>query len=142
MPSVAVSYTLGTIHNTHFPSESNSLGESEIDEVVMKHKRKEELNGKWKQVAAKAVTDDNFRKKLAKNPITVMKENDLALPEGIEARLEAGYEIKLFTGADAPEELKEEVKWWKVRVDMIREFGKDVTITTGTIAAPETEDGV
>ncbi len=63
----------------------------------MKNKRKEELNGKWKQVATKAVTDDDFRKKLAKNPLTVMKEFELELPEGIEARLEAGYEIKLFT---------------------------------------------
>ena len=108
----------------------------------MKNKRKEELNGKWKQIATKAVTDDEFRRKLAKNPITVMKECDLALPEEIEARLEAGYEIKLFAGPDASEGLQEEVKWWKVRVDMIREFGKDDEIKTGTIAAPETEEGV
>ena len=93
-------------------------------------------------MATKAVTDDEFRKKLAKNPITVMKECDLELPETIEARLEAGYEIKLFTAPDAPEELQEEVKWWKVRVDMIREFGKDDKKTAGTIAAPETEEGV
>ena len=108
----------------------------------MKNKRKQELNGKWKQLATKAVTDDGFRKRLAKNPITVMKENDLSLPDGIEARLEAGYEIKLFTSGDTAEELKEEAKWWKVRVDMIREFGKDVKITSGNIAAPEDEDGV
>ncbi len=108
----------------------------------MKHKRKEELNGKWKQVAKKAVTDDDFRKRLAKNPITVMKEHDLHLAEGIEARLEAGYEIKLFTAPDTAEELQEEVKWWKVRVDMIREFGKDVVLTSGNIAAPDDEEGV
>ncbi|MCZ6513785.1 MAG: hypothetical protein O6857_07650 [Nitrospinae bacterium] len=108
----------------------------------MKNKRKEELNSKWKQLATKAITDDDFRKRLAKNPITVMKELDLHLAEGIEARLEAGYEIKLFTKADTAEELKEEVKWWKVRVDMIREFGKEYKVTTGSIAAPEDEDGV
>ena len=108
----------------------------------MKNKRKEELNGKWKQIAAKAVTDDDFRKKLAKNPITVMKECDLALPDNIEARLEAGYEIKLFTSPETAEELKEEIKWWKVRVDMIREFGKDVDIKSGKIAAPADEEGV
>ena len=108
----------------------------------MKHKRKEELNGKWKQVAKKAVTDDDFRRRLAKNPITVMKEHDLHLAEGIEARLEAGYEIKLFTSPDTAEELQEEVKWWKVRVDMIREFGKDVVLTSGNIAAPDDEEGV
>ena len=108
----------------------------------MKNKRKEELNGKWKQVAAKAVTDDDFRKKLAKNPITVMKECDLSLPDTIEPRLEAGYEIKLFTAPEVAEELKEEVKWWKLRVDMIREFGKDFKVTSGHIAAPEAEDGV
>ncbi len=108
----------------------------------MKNKRKEELNGKWKRIATKAVTDDGFRKKLAKNPITVMKEEDLSLPDGIEARLEAGYEIKLFTAPEVAEELKEEVKWWKVRVDMIREFGKDVKSKAGVIAAPEAEDGV
>ncbi|NIQ03011.1 MAG: hypothetical protein GWM98_23675 [Nitrospinaceae bacterium] len=108
----------------------------------MKNKRKEELNGKWKQVATKAVTDDDFRKKLAKNPLTVMKEFELELPEGIEARLEAGYEIKLFTQPEASEELQEEVKWWKIRVDMIREFGQDDKVEAGTIAAPETEEGV
>ena len=108
----------------------------------MKNKRKEELNAKWKQIATKAVTDDDFRRKLAKNPITVMKECDLALPDTIEARLEAGYEIKLFAASEFAEELKEEVKWWKLRVDMIREFGKDDKITAGSIAAPETEEGV
>ena len=109
----------------------------------MKNKRKVELNDKWKQVAAKAVTDDDFRKRLAKNPITVMKEFDLTLPDTIEARLEAGYEIKLFTAPELAEELKEEIKWWKVRVDMIREFGKDETKKAGTAAAaPESEEGV
>jgi len=109
----------------------------------MKNKRKEELNGKWKQIATKAVTDDDFRKKLAKNPITVMKECDLALPDTIEARLEAGYEIKLFTSPELAEELQDEVKWWKLRVDMIREFGKDDVQKAGTTAAaPEAEEGV
>jgi hypothetical protein len=108
----------------------------------MKNKRKVELNDKWKQVATKAVTDDDFRKKLAKNPITVMEEYDLSLPETIEARLEAGYEIKLFTAPELAEELKDEVKWWKLRVDMIREFGKDDEIKSGQIAAPDTEEGV
>lgn len=109
----------------------------------MKNKRKVELNEKWKQVATKAVTDDAFRKKLAKNPITVMKECDLTLPDTIEARLEAGYEIKLFTAPEHAEELKEEIKWWKLRVDMIREFGKDEERKAATAAAaPESEDGV
>ena len=108
----------------------------------MKNKRKVELNDKWKQVATKAVTDDEFRKKLAKNPITVMAEHDLSLPDTIEARLEAGYEIKLFTAPEHAEELKEEIKWWKLRVDMIREFGKDDKVTTGSIAAPASEEGV
>ena len=109
----------------------------------MKNRRKEELNGKWKQVATRAVTDDEFRKKLAKNPITVMEECDLSLPETIEARLEAGYEIKLFTAPEIAEEMKEEIKWWKLRVDMIREFGKDDKASAGTTAAaPEAEDGV
>ena len=108
----------------------------------MKNKRKVELNDKWKQVATKAVTDDDFRKKLAKNPITVMEEHGLSLPDTIEARLEAGYEIKLFADPELAEELKEEVKWWKLRVDMIREFGKDDKVASGSIVAPETEDGV
>lgn len=109
----------------------------------MKNKRKVELNDKWKQVATKAVTDDDFRKKLAKNPITVMAEYDLSLPDTIEARLEAGYEIKLFATPELAEELKEEIKWWKLRVDMIREFGKDDKASAGTTAAaPEAEDGV
>ena len=111
--------------------------------MAMKNKRKEELKAKWKLVAAKAVTDDDFRKRLAKNPITVMKEFDLLLPDTIEARLEAGYEIKLFTSPELAEEMKEEVKWWKLRVDMIREFGKEEVKKAGTTAAaPETEDGV
>ena len=108
----------------------------------MKNKRKVELNDKWKQVATTAVPDDDFRKKLATNHITVMEECDLSLPDTIEARLEAGYEIKLFTTPELAEELKEEIKWWKLRVDMIREFGKDDKVTTGSIAAPETEEGV
>ena len=108
----------------------------------MKNKRKEELNSKWKQVATKAVTDEDFRKRLAKNPITVMEECNLSLPETIEARLEAGYEIKLFTAPEVAEEMKEEIQWWKLRVDMIRDFGKEYKVTTGKIAAPETEEGV
>ncbi len=124
------------------PSESDSSGVSEPNERLMKNKRKVELNDKWKQIATKAVTDDDFRKKLAKNPITVMAECNLSLPDTIEARLEAGYEIKLFTSPELAQELKEEVKWWKLRVDMIRDFGKDDKVTTGSIAAPDTEDGV
>ena len=45
--------------------------------------RKKELDDNWKIVAAKAVTDDSFKKILAGDPIKVLGEHSLKVAEGI-----------------------------------------------------------
>ena len=90
----------------------------------MDSNKKEELDKKWKVIATKAVTDKEFKKKLVANPIDVMVENGLSIPEGAEMKVGVGNKQSLPLPSSAPEELKEEVKWWEWRLDIIEEFGK------------------
>ncbi|MCH8156271.1 MAG: hypothetical protein IID18_00710 [Nitrospinae bacterium] len=91
----------------------------------MDKNKKEELDKKWKAIVVKAVTDPNFKDKLVIDPVTVMKENGLALPEGCNAAEGTGKRFVIQHPADASDEVKEEVKWWMLRLDMTREFAKD-----------------
>ena len=110
--------------------------------------KKEELDKKWKIIATKAVTDEAFKKKLVAHPIDVMVENGLTIPEGAEMKVGAGNKQSLPLPSSAPEELKEEVKWWEWRLDIIEEFGKkDPVKTTGHLSmstqeADEDQSGV
>ncbi|MEE2986745.1 MAG: hypothetical protein VX667_03030 [Nitrospinota bacterium] len=87
--------------------------------------KKEELDKKWKTIATQTVTDEDFKMKLVNDPIGVLKEHGLNIPEGAKHKVGTGKIHKLIIPNDAPEKLKKEVKWFMWRLDMIREFGKD-----------------
>ncbi len=87
--------------------------------------KKEELDKKWKSIAAKAVTDEEFKKKLVADPVGVMQESGLSLPEGAEKKVGTGNIQKVVLPANASEEIRAEAKWWEWRLDSIREFGKE-----------------
>lgn len=91
----------------------------------MEQNKKDALDQKWKQIAAKAVTDDDFKKRLVNDPVTVMVENGLSIPEGTEAKIGTGREHKLILPKDASEELLEEARWWTWRLNTIQDFGKE-----------------
>ncbi len=109
----------------------------------MDQAKKDELESLWKKIATKAITDEAFKKSLSANPVGIMQENGLALPEGAEMKLGTGNIQKLAFPQDASDEIKEEVKWWEWRLDIIREFGKDdPKRTTGhlSMSAQESDD--
>ncbi len=91
----------------------------------MKNARKEELNGKWKKVATKAVTDDKFKAQLVADPLAVMEGFDLTLPGDVEVLKGHGNTITLVEPKNASEHLTSELKWWRVRLNVIQEFGQD-----------------
>ena len=87
--------------------------------------KKDELDRKWNAIVLKALNEDDFKEKLVKNPINVMIKNGLTLPEGCKAGEATGNIAGLQLPANASEELKEEAKWWKWRLEMTFDFGKD-----------------
>jgi len=107
----------------------------------MDPKRKEELDTKWKSVATQAVTDEAFKNKLVADPVAIMQEHGITLPEGVEAKIGTGNEVKLFSPDGSSEEVLSEVKWWEWRLDMILEFGREEESTEVQHAAPEAEEG-
>jgi hypothetical protein len=108
----------------------------------MKNKRKVELEGNWKKVATEAITNEEFKDKLVKDPVEMMAEYGLLLPEGVVPKYGTGHVLRLMHDPDISDEIKEEVLWWKWRLDMIREFGKEEAERGVKIVAPETEEGV
>ena len=105
--------------------------------------KKEELDKLWKTIATKAVTDEAFKKTLTENPVGIMQENGLTLPEGSEMKVATGDVQKLVFPSDASDAIKEEVKWWEWRLDIIREFSKaEPKRTTGhlSMSAQEADD--
>ena len=103
--------------------------------------KKADMDKKWKSIATQAVTQDEFKRKLVKDPIQVMGEFDLNLPEGVRPNIDANNMIKLIFPEDSPEELKAEVTWWQWRLNTIQEFGKEVKVGVQHVA-PETEEGI
>lgn len=91
----------------------------------MDKNKKEELDKKWNVIVLKALSDDEFKAKLVKNPISVMVENGLAIPEGCKSGEASGNRVGIQLPSNASDELKEEAKWWRWRLDMTHEFGKD-----------------
>ncbi len=108
----------------------------------MKNKRKVELDTKWKTIAIKAITDDDFKDKLGQDPVGSMAEFGIDLPEGIVPKLGTGGILRLTHSSDISDDIKDEVQWWKWRLDMIREFGREEADRGVVHVAPETEDGV
>ena len=91
----------------------------------MDKNKKDELNKKWNAIVLKALSEDDFKKKLVGNPIDIMIENGLTIPQGCKVGEATGNIAGLQLPANASDELKEEVKWWRWRLEMTHEFGKD-----------------
>ncbi len=106
----------------------------------MKNVRKLELLEKWKKVATKAVTDDLFKEKLVKDPIKMMAEFDLMIPDEIEVLVGHANTITLVTPKDASENLTSEIKWWRIRLNVIEEFGQDERGGDGAVAGPKSDE--
>jgi len=105
--------------------------------------KQEDLDNKWKAIATKAVTDDEFKKKLVDKPVEIMIENGLTLPEGAAMKVGVGKIQTVVPHAKASDELKEEVKWWLWRLSSIREFGRDKpgkTVGHLSMSAQEADD--
>jgi hypothetical protein len=91
----------------------------------MDETRKTDLEIKWRKVAARAVSNDDFKQRLTTNTIAVLGEYGMTLPQGAQARVNADKEINLLLPPNASKDLEEETKWWKRRLDMIRDFSKE-----------------
>jgi hypothetical protein len=108
----------------------------------MKNKRKVELDANWKKVATEAITNEEFKDKLVADPVAIMGEFGLVLPEGIIPKYGTGHVLRLTHATDISDDIRDEVQWWRWRLDMIREFGREEAERGVKIVAPETEDGV
>ena len=91
----------------------------------MDQNKKEELDKKWSAIVVKALKDDNFKKSLVKDPIAVMIEHGLTIPDGCKAGEATGKIAGLQLPANPSAELKEEVSWWRWRLEMTHDFGRD-----------------
>ena len=87
--------------------------------------KKEHLDKKWNKIVLKAIKDEEFKKALVKNPVNVMAENGLSIPPGCKAGESTGNRVGLQLPTNASDEIKGEAKWWRWRLDMIHEFGKE-----------------
>jgi hypothetical protein len=97
--------------------------------------RKKELDDNWKTVAAKAVTEESFKKNLAGDPINVLEEHGLKVAEGIKVNFdETNQEYNFNVPPDASEEIMAEAQWWTWRLKMIKEFAKELSRQVGNVA--------
>jgi hypothetical protein len=101
--------------------------------------KRADLEAKWKQVVTQAVTDDAFKKKLCRDPLAVLKEAGLTLPPEIPAKPGPDNSVQLILPKEVPENLAQEVKWWKWRLEMIHEFGREKNKKDSPVA-PEHDD--
>ena len=68
--------------------------------------RKKELDDNWKSVAAKAVTDDAFKKSLAKDPFKVLEAHGLKVVPEIKINFdETNQEYNMVVPSKASEEV-------------------------------------
>ena len=97
--------------------------------------RKKELDDNWKTVAAKAVTDESFKKSLAADPIKVMEEYGLKVVSEIKVNFdETNKEYNFNVPADASEEILAEAQWWTWRLKMIKDFAQELSRQVGNVA--------
>jgi len=108
----------------------------------MSFKNKDHHDTKWKEVATQAVTQEEFKAKLVEDPIAVMKEFDMVVPDSVDVKLDTDRAVKLVVPENASEELQAEVLWWRWRLDIIREFGREEKERGVEQIAPEAEEGV
>ena len=91
----------------------------------MEQNKKDELDKKWNTIVLKALSDEEFKKNLIKDPSGVMVENGLSIPQGCKIGEAAGNIVGLQLPPNASDEVKEEATWWKWRLEMTHDFGKD-----------------
>ncbi len=97
--------------------------------------RKKELDDNWKAVAAKAVTDESFKKTLAGNPIKVLEEHGLKVPAEIKVNFdETNKEYNFKVTAGSSEEIEAEAQWWAWRLKMIKEFAHELSRQVGNVS--------
>jgi hypothetical protein len=100
--------------------------------------RKKELDDKWKAIAAKAITDETFKKQLVANPMQAMEEQGLKVVEGLKIAMDEVTKIhKVILASGADEEIQAEAKWWSIRLKMIKEFGVELDRQVGNVAGFE-----
>jgi len=100
--------------------------------------RKKELDDKWKKIVAKAVTDEEFKKKLVAAPIAVIEEEGLKTVEGLKIAFDEVTGIhKVVVASGSDDEITHEAKWWTIRLKMIKEFGVELNQQVGTVAGFE-----
>ena len=96
--------------------------------------RKKELDDNWKTVAAKAVTDDTFKKSLAKDPFKVLEAHGLKVDPEIKVNYdETNEEYNMVVAANASEEVQAEAKWWNWRLKIIKEFDQGLDRQVGNV---------
>jgi len=96
--------------------------------------RKKELDDNWKTVAAKAVTDDTFKKSLAKDPFKVLEAHGLKVDPEIKVNYdETNEEYNMVVAANASEEVQAEAKWWNWRLKIIKEFDQSLDRQVGNV---------
>jgi len=96
--------------------------------------RKKELDDNWKTVAAKAVTDDTFKKSLAKDPFKVLEAQGLKVDPEIKVNYdETNQEYNMVVAANASEEVQAEAKWWNWRLKIIKEFDQSLDRQVGNV---------
>ena len=91
----------------------------------MEQNKKDALDKKWNNIVLKALKDEEFKKKLIKDPTGVMVENGLRIPEGCKVGETSKNTFGLQLPPNASDEIKEEAIWWKWRLEMTHDFGKD-----------------
>ncbi len=100
--------------------------------------RKKELDDKWKSIVAKAVTDEEFKKKLVKDPMAVIEEEGLKAVDQLKIQFDEVTKIhKVGIVGDGDDEVKAEAKWWTIRLKMIKEFGVELNRQVGNVAGFE-----
>ncbi len=105
-------------------------------------KKKADMDAKWQKVAAKAVTQEEFKKQLLKDTLGTLKEHGLEIPESAKVNVSAvDKEISIGLPDDCDEATKEEVKWWRWRIAAIKEFGHELKKSSEDIA-PMSEEGI
>ncbi len=94
----------------------------------MNSKKKKELEDKWKALVVKAVTNEDYKRELVEQPIEKMNAEGIALPEGVEVKVTGKGSDKRFSlvaTIKVSDEVKEEIRWWTLRLEMTREFGRE-----------------
>ena len=91
----------------------------------MEKNKKEELDKKWNSIVLKALSDEEFKKRLIKDPTSVMLENGLKIPEGCKVGETSTKTAGLQLPPNASDDIKEEVTWRRWRLEMTHDFGKD-----------------